>query len=698
MNRITFIIVFILSYSLKSQNLSFLNENFSWPDNNRIITQIPDSLLKENAIIISDAIVLNYTEKSLRRRQSIKILTQEGLNYFSNITLPENFDITRLNNPVYKQGRFSNRFIPYIPSYKIDYFAARIIRKKALINLPINFSTEKVYWIKRDGERIYDYAYTFNFGDLQIGDVLEFTYKAYINGTYDTDQFYINDYFPKLKMDLNVSVSVPSTLKKIKFIKNNNIDSIFFKRTDITKGSNIIQNYNYKFGYLNAVNYTQNILAGKTLAHISTGSCNLSDTLLRYSFTKNKHYYLANYFWYLVPDSLLNKIRVYDRSGSNLRKFTTHFPDKTSDNSSINFLCQLTDTLNSYEYLFAEKMHFGINPQYTLYASERLLKQQLLEEFLNETYTDILFEKGIFYYIANAQDRRMGNHSSSDRAHEAYEIEFLALPVDKSFKFFMPRYRGIKYFPDELPFYLENTKCALIPRNTNTVKYQQGLQDLKFITIPASSYNENVRSEHAVLKINIDSLLIHATIKENLNGQFSTILRHHYNNEYIDSTIETGYFKKCIDKPYAKHPTTHLVSQAKNYPFKAIYNCTADFLISKESIDLTNWFSFLYLKENFAKPIKQDYYFDFTNTDNYDYLFEFDKPIEIKNLNDFDKSFSNDYFELNSKLIKQEGNNYLLHVSSKVKQSILPKKDGHYLIEYIELLNQLNHLKIQYTH
>jgi hypothetical protein len=440
------------------------------------------------------------------------------------------------------------------------------------------------------------------------------------------------------------------------------------------------------------------VLAGKTLPHITASVYTINRHFFNQSLQSVKYLYTTKYSWFTIPDSLYKKEKVYDKYGANLRKFIAKFPENIKDSSKILFFSQVIDTINAYKYLSSEQMHYSNDAQYAITASEKLIKRELIEEFIEDTYSDILFEKNVFYYIANVQDRRLGVHTISNRSHEDYELEFIALPVKTSFKFYIPRFNGIKFLPDELPFYYEGSYCALFPKNTKAAIYKNGLQDIKFIKTPISTHNENVRSENAVLKVNIDSSMIHASIKVNLNGQFSTILRHYYNNDPIDSTIKKEYFKKCIYKPNALNQQVKLVSQLKTFPFKTSYTCSENIKISKEQIDLLDWFSFLLSKENFQEKITQNYYLDFTFTDTYNFMFEFSKPVNILNLDDFNKSLNNDIFEINSSINKQENNKYLLTVTTKAKQYVLPEDKSNYLTEYLNLLAQINSLKLKYTY
>lgn len=691
------LITLFFSQTLQSQNLNFKSENYTWPDANKNFDIIPDSLKNDGAVILNDDITLNFANAFVKRRQAVKILNEEGLNYFKSVSLPQNFDITNQNNPYYKQGRFAKRLIPFIYDYKISYFAARIIRNKIITEIPVKVTTNKVYWVKYNGEKTYDYEYVFDFNDLQVGDIIEYSYKAEIKGTYDTEQFYLNDYFPKLNTKLSIKIIAPGSLSRTEMVLNHNIDSSQYTKTDVPDKSFTYQNFYYTFKNLKAIKYSQNILAGKTLPHVTASAYNVNRHSLDRTMSSSKYIFSTRYSWFVIPDSLNEKEKVYDKYGANLRKFIAKFPDNPNDSSKTQFFSQFIDSINTYKYLTAEQMHYNQEAQYILASSERLMKRELPQEFVSELYADILFEKNIFYYKANVQDRRLGIHTSANRSHEDYELEFFALPVKTSFKFYVPRFKGIKYFPDELPFYYEGSFCALFPKNTKAANYKEGLQNIKFIKTPASTYNENVRTENALFKVNLDSSIIHASIKTTLNGQFSSILRHYYNKDVVDSTIKTEYFKKCVDKPDASEKQIKLTSQSKIFPFKSSYACSENIKISKEYIDLSNWFSFALDKENFKEPITQAYFLDFTFTDSYNFLFEFNKPTDITNLEEFNKKLHNDFFEVSSILNKQENNKYLLTLSTKAKQYVLPEEKTNYLIEYLNLLSQINLLKLKYT-
>jgi len=248
-----------------------------------------------------------------------------------------------------------------------------------------------------------------------------------------------------------------------------------------------------------------------------------------------------------------------------------------------------------------------------------------------------------------------------------------------------------------LQYYLENTKCALIPQNIQFLRDTSKANKLGFTKTPKSTYNHNVRNEAITCKVSTDSSRVSLFGKENLSGQFSTILRHSYNQNYIDSTIPKYYFKKCTDKPMSTNIKIKNGSFSEVYPFKHSYICSQQILLKvKNEVNLENWFSFIWCKDFFPKLSKHDIYPDFQFTDSYNYLFDFDKQVEVTNIESLNKKLINEYFEVSCTFAKQEDTKCLLSVIVKLKQDMIPAKDASKIWEFVSMLDEINHLKINY--
>lgn len=686
-----FVVFIWLSSNLMSQNFPG-QKDFTWPDYNTNYESVPDSLKDHDAVILKEELLV--TDDIIRKRCVIKLQNRNAAEAMSEIQLPENFDLTNPPN-WYEQGRFKERKDPFIYGYKINYFSARIIKKgeKKFSEIAFSSKTEKVCWVNFDGQRVYDNIFKFSLDDMQEGDILEYMYEANVNWDLRQNVIHPNSIYPKLNYDLEVKARLRADIRNVELIYNYKIPSSAYKKSILNRNGDQVHVYNYHYDYLKGYNMVKYAKAGHTLPSVSVNHGLFN--ILRGTETSNKYSVLVYdiYKWMLLVDT--NKTNVFDKYHLNIRKFIQGMPVLKGDTSGNAFMSALVDTLNKLKFVTAENMSYGDVPQYAMPSSEQLLKGRLTEEFIIKNYKDFLTEKKIYYYNGIIIDKRRGSLNPEYRNHIMLERKLIVLPDGSGFRFYVPRHRGVTYMPDELPFYFEGANCALMPCShcaTNTGKFQ-----LMFVATPKSNFNENSRSETASISINTDSMKLGLSFKANLSGQFSTLLRHYYNNDIIDSTISQTYFKKCTDKPGLAVTNVKRGSLAKKFPFRQTYNCNGTIqLANKNMIDLTDWFSFTSTGSVFTKTPNHDVYLDFQHSDYYNFLFEFDKAVEIMNSDAFSRKLSNEYFEIASSLVKQETNKYLLSVIVKVKQDMVPEKDGIKLVEFVNMLDDINRLKLNY--
>ncbi len=191
----------------------------------------------------------------------------------------------------------------------------------------------------------------------------------------------------------------------------------------------------------------------------------------------------------------------------------------------------------------------------------------------------------------------------------------------------------------------------------------------------------------------MDSFLMRSTGKVSLSGQFSTILRPLYLNEWIDSTVSPGYFKRCVDKPGAITKKA-LLSSKKTFPFRHVFGCAQKMNFKDTNkLSLKNWFSFVLSRKEIPQKPECDYYFDFDFSDAYTFSIDFNRPVEIKNKEAFTSKINNEYFELESGIFKNQST-YLLSVKVAVKQSYIPLEKANLLMDLLEQLDELNNFTL----
>ena len=154
------------------------------------------------------------------------------------------------------------------------------------------------------------------------------------------------------------------------------------------------------------------------------------------------------------------------------------------------------------------------------------------------------------------------------------------------------------------------------------------------------------------------------------------------------------YFKKCTDKPKAQQVKIKLSSKITEYPFRHNFNCSEKIALdSRAQLNLANWFSFI-IPTTLTDAPKHDYYFDFENTDAYNFVLNFSRPTEIENISEFSRDMDNETFGLQSSISKQNENSYLVKVEVIVKTRKLAQVNADELVKLSKALNDLNNFTL----
>ena len=685
---------FLFSSIIYSQDFSFKKEKYIWPDTSPSLIKQTNEFVSEDIVIIDEDVKLNLTDRTtqkLNKNCILKINTEKGAKEFKSIALPESFDIGA-DKYLDQQGRKKNIQAPYIYDFKIIYFAARVLKKSGeVFNLTANVAYNKSIRVDWDGDRSENFNYIFSFDNFESGDIVEYNYEIDFKGRYGGNLFFFNGAFPKQNLSFQIKYSLDKKYKDEQIVYNANGADSALTKSLVDEKIVTTSLFSYNFKDLQAINYPVNSCSGKKLPYVYAdlnflNYIGLSGTNISMVY-RNRG---SNFEWPFLQ-TLAIKETNYNKQDASLRKFLSAIPRDQSNTDNSVFLSKLCDTLNTLKFVSAESMKNSENSQYSVGSAEWLLKGKLIEEFMSDIYWRLLTESKISKNFIYVQDKRLGENRTDRRTSRKYEHELFGIDNGKSILFIMPRIDGMKYNLDEIPFYFEGTTAALMNYDV-----KGGLGVVNFIKTSSSSENENVRTENGMFKINLDSNVVNASIKVNLNGQFSTIIRHTYLNESIDSTVNPIYFKKCTDKPNAKNISIRKTLASNAFPFKNSFACTENISYPNASeIPMTNWFSFTISKHIIPEKSNFDYYFDFQYTDMYNYMLEFNKPTDILNSDDFIKSIENDYFELSSKLTKQSETTYLLNVVVKVKKPIMVKSDGQMLVDFANELDKLNSLTLK---
>lgn len=697
-----FLLVIFSSVNSKAQNHVFGEGTVNW-DLRKPYIMPPEAETYSNSdlVILSDNvefIFYSLSNEKITRNIKYKINTAKGLQQLKHFTTPETFDYG-YDAQLFRQSRRARIKTPYIKEYTMKLFAARKFSHGRWSNINVKDTYEQIRWITSSGEFANEDLLVMQLGSLAIGDVVEIYYEASFNSYYGTNIFYFNGAIPKINCEYSFVYRTNQIFKDASFILPVNIDSMNIRSSRVNYKDYEEVTTKIQLKNLKANNYPLNSFESGKMPHVCADFSFYRASVIfnndHFSFVTA--YKPKNFEWVVSLDtSVSHQSKIYDKQYGLLRKFGASLPPVGTDSQNVLFLHAMCDTLNSFRYISPNQLFYNESNIYELYSGDHLLKRRLAGHTMWKLYIDILRTNNLFFYLVNIQDKRFGEHSLKQRAHQGYERNLIALPDKNSYVYFMPRTGGLKYHLNELPFYFEGALAALNPMNFQESTENKDSKVFKIIKTHYGTYNENTRTENAVAKINLDSLVAHFNIKESLSGQFSTVLRPLYLNESIDSSVAPHYFKRCTDKPNASGKKIKLSSKITDYPFRYSFNCATNLKFNDSlKIQLTNWFSFVLDKSTITETPNQDYYFDFAFSDTYNFLLNFNKPVSISNINDFTKKISNNYFELESGIVQNEGNSYLLKLNLQVKKNYIPYTEISLLTAFIEELEKINNFKLE---
>lgn len=688
---------------LFGQNAFFNDEAVNWQELKQVV--IPKDLNRHDnndLLIIEDDTEFWFYENNHRlvRLLTFYVASEKGLQELKCMRLPESFDLAYDAN-FNKQGRAARIKIPLTTNYKLKKFSARRNHDGKWSQLTCNDRYEKTRWIKPTGEFGDEDIIVLQLQEVKVGDVVQVFYESAFDRNYDANLFYFYSNHPKLKVEYTFNYPIEEYFSDYSMLMPINIPDSCFKRKRVLSKNVLNVTDKITLQNLNSLNYPANSCESRKQPHVYMDILSLPPVRDAYpngierSYANDHYTARARHFeWIVVKDTINQFTRIYDRNFAIIRRFIATFPPVKNDSGSTVFFKALCDTFNNFRYITKNHLFYNQSNLYDLSNADHLLKRRLIGSS-TKLCTDILNEKGVFYYRTNLQDKRYGAHNTSYRAHYAYEWELFAIPTKDSYLYFLPCLGGVKYYLNELPFYMEGTLASLYPVNFQAGDTSKNEKYFKFLKTHKGTFNENTRTENATLKINLDEQVIDYAGKQSLSGQFSTVLRHLYLNEYIDSTISGHYFKKCTDKPGGSESRIKLSSKITEFPFRYTFNCSEKIkLADKQHLNLLNWFSFTLSSKILPEIPTHEYFFDFDHSDVYNFMLDFGGPVTISNAEAFKKKINNAYFELDSEVIQNSEALYLLKVKLVVKQGSVPLADMQLLMDLVDELDALNNFTL----
>lgn len=665
------------------------------------------SLNPNDVIILNQEDTINIVAKKLGfryfqfiRKTKIKIMNENGVKSFSSYKLPETYDPSYIS-----QSPKVKKYGYYLSNVEIGYFKVKVFKKGNVVVNPKIISYQKeCKSVTLNNKYGNYYLYFFDIPGLTVGDELEISYSY--NVPFDENlekllsfRLFAHSYYNIANYQLTI-ISDKDLSLDFNYVNSFNPDT-----------SGIIGMNRFSKWLLTDIPGCMGEVSGrpyKSLPHlvfsIKPGEIpSYMPDLYTLQFDKTS---IPSYF-----------IPVYYRERNCLRFFTTK-NDYLAVQTLIkeNYRDTINDTANYkkffYEFnLIAETFNYDNSKDFfgNIYATDSPPVRECVEtKKIHESnryyvYVASLEALNMFYYTTYLADIRSGEISEHYYTPMFMDDFLLAIQFDKgNIVFFYPKKDDFGFYTDEVPFYFEGAKTRLICLEDYEDETKPINADFRTITTPTSTWNDNTRKCNIMVNLSIDEPAKFSAVL-NLSGQFSTMTRGTYINNYNDPTVNPLYSHKIWDVS----STVSLLSsnvdiKQKKFPYKTVIK--AEYEIPEFVTKINDSTYSILLKNLFPHIIYSglnesyrvlDYYPDFKGQDMFSYYIKFQNPVEIiKNIET--QKISNSFGELviESVPISQDG----LRITSclSINNDCVKAANIQNVLQIFESIRNFNNEKIAF--
>ena len=646
MKKLFFGIILLFSTYLNGQcqnESKGLNLDYEWEPTKRT-QNIPDSMLTDNAVCIynlyeirnkrSDGTIRNRS--ILLHKKRIKILTQKGLDEYSNFSMS-------------------------YPSYGIlKYMDARTIKNDGSI-IDFKASDLKIIYT-RQNKSIKRSIQLMNVPGAEIGDEIEFVYYVESIGITEFKDIFLHEQIPILTSifrhvfdngifpDYKLYNGMPSPT----IDKQTNQSTYFWELRNL-QGTNDNE-YGIRQESLPYIRYSISIF-------------NHHDPEIIEIFRKANRSWKPLYdgYNYMIQNEAFEKMYWGNSLEGLIIKQNKKHPSQSIDQKIYYLSSILNDSLTITEYDDKSSPRPAM-----FYLDNKRMDERTVYKFI-DTYLKL---NNINYFIAFGRDRYEGKLDISFPTSKTITDIFYVIINDQGeLHYLYPPKVNKKYYIDELPTSISGSNAILI---TDTGKFKTTDIAVSSMNIPYNDVNTNIWSKKTFININLNSSVQSNKLlsQHTLMGDFSTDYRDSILNlkNELDANLE---FSNILNLNSNYKIDTFYTENLKkifpyNYSFK--YEGHIDNMIQKldsgyYSIQLNDLLNHYYLNTKAQKRIL-DFYCPYAYSDITKIYLKFDQEIDILNStilssNKFQSSTSN--YEVN---INKVDKNVLLIESKLIVSKI----------------------------
>ena len=572
-----------------------------------------------------------YFDRSVK----VRINSDQGLEAFNTITLPESFDPTLIIH-----APKARNIGKHLTNIRIEYFKAHITKKDGEIlepNVIPDIRFFKSIFIPEDKYGEYQ-EYIYDIGVLEKDDVLELKYSYSV--------LYSENFFNLLTFRVFFHDMFPVKSKSLLFEREHNLDTqvtSFFCDEPKAESKKTVK-YHWSFENLPGCMDESGIRPHKALPHVII-SIMPDEMVYTVPYTFDERYIP---FYVLGPsmreDRHLTIVRAMF-NGVNSKQYNQvrqYIEERTKD---------LADDPSGYNQLYS--VHNYIAENFTFdpdldYFNRLDTRDEHLGDYLTEgvirdrsrynVYVALIAGLELNYFTAYLADKRSGVISEPYfEPTISNDNLFAILLTTNDIQFLYPKKERFGYYLNELPFYFEDTKVRLIYLD-DFRDYKKAIQE-KFMSAntPPSNSQDNVRTQAAMVNVDLDEMSVSFDASISLSGQFSTMGRGAYLYDYCDETVNPQYCTKMWESisPGTEAGSFEIKEVSQDFPYKASFSTSFEDLdaisISNDTItlDIGGWFNHILDDKLCASNRVLTYYPDFKYTDSYNYMVNLNKKVKV---------------------------------------------------------------------
>ncbi|MEZ5082232.1 MAG: DUF3857 domain-containing protein [Bacteroidales bacterium] len=624
---------------------------------------LPDSLQKEDAVIIEQSIRIEIPEYSLSFNidsygdyrslykkfledyshnittyKRIKILTQNGLEAFAFIYLP-NYDTNR-----------------------IELIDARTLKQNGEVKDLNNPDIKKIVVFDSEEFDLYLGQYRFAIPGVEVGDEIELIYKTSDYGIRFEKDVFLQTYLPAINSKYIVDIPEYSHLA-YKLYND-------FPKPDIKKDSSRIEitfKIENQLSLLNQPNASMYL----DLPYFSVSVYPTNRPYVNRDHTPKWSAIYYSYAEILKEDQsysnkkhcLVGHLKDLQREyGKNEKtKIFNHIYDEIKNNVKITELRESQEGF-SVSYYFCN----NFIDRYNLYVLYRKIF-----EFLE-----------IEYYVGLGRENVKGPidryYLRSDELSHSF---YLFKDDEGNYHYIYPHTEDNRYEIDEMPVSLLGTTAIIMNEINDSIVIKES-------SIPAGNAAINCRKNNVLIDVSTENNRGDVYIRRSYSGAMST--RYRYNNDSI--FLSQSYLSDFGEKYYEKDSlqifdTMYLEQRISERPFNYRYaikyhkseflNSLGDEIYYLETAELLNH---KLIKTSDVKRTLS-FVYNYCYSDLMNIFLRFDKPVELVNADDFNFNIDNENGEYNFNIKSLNENTISIESQFVLKNSFVPKD------QYIQLVN-----------